>query len=170
MRTVVADGGGDEPEHLNQALHDAAIRPGWRGDDTIKLVFVVADAPPHLDYQSDVDYAIDALLASRRGIKIQPIASSGSGPVAEYVFRQLAQITSGRFVFLTYGANGAPGDRTNVNVDAYETLALDALVVRLASEEVAFQSADRPTLAALPSGAPRFDPPIVPVAAPPFLR
>ena len=170
LATVRAAGGGDEPEALNQALHDAITRPGWRGDDTVKLVFLVADAPPHLDYPGDVDYALDTLLAARRGIKISPIASSGSNPQAEYVFRQLAQLTMAKFVFLTYGADGAsPGDRTNLNVDAYETLALDQLVTRLAREEIAWQGPQAPPLPALPSGGVRTDAPIFPVAPPPVM-
>ena len=169
LATVRAGGGNDEPEALNQALHDAITRPGWRGDDTVKLVFLVADAPPHLDYPGDTDYALDTLLAARRGIKISPIASSGSNPQAEYVFRQLAQLTLAKFVFLTYGADGAsPGDRTNLNVDAYETLALDQLVTRLTREELAWQGPQAQTLPPLPTTL-RNDTPIVPVAPPPVV-
>lgn len=169
LATVRAGGGNDEPEALNQALHDAITRPGWRGDDTIKMVFLVADAPPHLDYPGDTDYALDTLLAARRSIKISPIASSGSNPQAEYVFRQLAQLTLAKFVFLTYGADGAsPGDRTNLNVDAYETLALDQLVTRLTREEVAWQGPQAPALPPLPTTL-RSDAPIVPVAPPPVV-
>ena len=46
----------------------------------------------------------------------------------------------GRFVFLTYGADGvSPGDATahQVAPDAYSTLPLDELVVQLVRDEVA---------------------------------
>ena len=54
------------------------------------------------------------------------------------MFRQLAQLTGGRFSFLTYGAAGAPvpGDTTTHHVDDYSVLSLDDLVVRLVSEEM----------------------------------
>jgi Mg-chelatase subunit ChlD len=137
LAEVRADGGGDTPEDLNAGLHQAVTGPSWRGDDTVKLMFLVADAPPHLDYQDGPDYAADVRAAARRGIKIMPIASSGLDDQGEYVFRQLAQITMGRFTFLTYGADGAsPGDQTDHHVSDYAVLALDDLVVRLVSDEL----------------------------------
>jgi Mg-chelatase subunit ChlD len=137
LTAVQAAGGGDTPEDLNAGLHEAVSAPSWRGDDTVKLVFLIADAPPHLDYQDGPDYAADVRAAARRGIKIMPIASSGLDDKGEYIFRQLAQITMGRFTFLTYGADGvSPGDKTDHHVSDYAVLALDDLVVRLVSDEL----------------------------------
>jgi Mg-chelatase subunit ChlD len=137
LAAVRAGGGGDTPEDLDAGLHEAVTAPSWRGNDTVKLVFLIADAPPHLDYQDGADYAADVRAAARRGIKIMPIASSGLDDQGEYVFRQLAQITMGRFTFLTYGADGvSPGDQTDHHVSDYAVLALDDLVVRLVSDEL----------------------------------
>jgi hypothetical protein len=97
----------------------------------------VADAPPHLDYANDYNYAEDVFEAAERGIKIFPLASSGLDDQGEYIFRQLAQISSGKFLFLTYGADGAPGDETTHHVDDYSVLSLDELVVLLVEEELA---------------------------------
>jgi hypothetical protein len=136
LREVQADGGGDTPEDLNAGFHSALTEPSWRGDDAVKLVFLVADAPPHLDYDGP-DYAEDVLLAAERGVIVHAVASSGLDDQGEFVFRQLAQVTGGRFVFLTYGADGAsPGDETTHHVDDYSVLALDDLVVHLVSEEL----------------------------------
>ena len=137
LAEVQAAGGGDTPEDLDAGLHQAVTAPSWRGDDTVKLVFLIADAPPHLDYQDGPDYATDVRVAARRGIKIMPIASSGLDDQGEYIFRQLAQITMARFTFLTYGPDGAsPGDHTEHHVSDYAVLALDDLVVRLVSDEL----------------------------------
>jgi hypothetical protein len=139
LRGVVANGGGDTPESLNAGLHDALAEPAWRDGDTIKLVFLVADAAPHLDYTDDADYAQEMVTAAERGIKIHPIASSGLDDQGEYVMRQLAQYTTGRFNFLTYGADGvSPGDRTthHVDIDDYSVLSLDELVVQLVKDEL----------------------------------
>jgi hypothetical protein len=140
---VQADAGGDTPESLNAGLHDAIAGPAW-SEDAVKLVFLVADAPPHLagepGYEDEPDYADDVVEAAAAGIKIFPIASSGLDNQGEFIFRQLAQITMGRFVFLTYGADGAsPGDSTSHHVDPedYDVLALDDLVVQLVSDELA---------------------------------
>jgi hypothetical protein len=71
-------------------------------------------------------------------------------------------------VFLTYGADGvSPGDRTTHHVDGYETLALDQLVVRLVSDELAFQGPGPITLPALPGGSPRPRPAATGQQAPP---
>ena len=52
-----AEGGGDGPESVNQALHDAVHRISWSQDEnTYRAVFLVGDAPPHMDYPDDVPY------------------------------------------------------------------------------------------------------------------
>lgn len=141
LNQVRADGGGDTPESLNAGLHDALQEVEWRGDDTIKLVFLVADAPPHLDYPDDYDYADEMLYAAQKGIKVHPIASSGLDPVGEYIFRQIGQTTMGRFIFLTY-AGGTPGEAGEERPDLeaseqdYTVDFLDGLVVHLVEEEI----------------------------------
>jgi hypothetical protein len=103
---------------------------------------LIADAPPHLDYPQDYDYAVEMEDAARRGIKIFPVASSELDDQGEYVFRQLAQYTQGRFIFLTYAGptnSGAPGETTTHHVDDYSVENLDDLLVRLVTEELAYQ-------------------------------
>ncbi|MGZ6995897.1 MAG: hypothetical protein ACXVIM_11850, partial [Acidimicrobiia bacterium] len=121
------------------AVSDAIHKPSWRGGDTVSLAFLVGDAAPHLDYANDADYAKEVFEAAKRGIKIEPIASSGLDDQGEYIFRQLAELTGGRFSFLTYGAAGAPepGDSTPNHVKDYSVLSLDDLVVRLVGDELA---------------------------------
>ena len=139
IRGVEAYGGGDEPESLNEAMHEAVHEPEWRLGDAIRLVFLVADAPPHLDYAQDYDYAVEMAEASRRGIKIFSIASSGLNQSGEYIFRQIAQHTMGRFIFLLYDG-GAEGPTTPHDVSEYTIERLDDLVVRLVEEELAVLS------------------------------
>ncbi len=143
LALVEAEGGGDYPESLNEALHRAIHAPEWRGEDSVQLIFLVADAPPHLDYAQDYDYAAEMVQAAERGIKVFPIASSGLDDQGEYVFRQIAQFTQGRFVFLTYAGpanGGSPGDETTHHVEDYSVENLDDLLVRLVEEELAYQN------------------------------
>lgn len=50
LREVTADGGGDAPEAVEPALAAALEGVGWSTDPgTVKLAFLVADAPPHLE-------------------------------------------------------------------------------------------------------------------------
>ena len=66
------------------------------------------------------------------------MASSNTDDAAEFAFRQLAQFTGARFVFLSYGAGGtAVGAGSDIAATDYEELALDDLVVRLVAEELA---------------------------------
>lgn len=136
LAKVAAEGGGDYPESLNEGLHNAIHLPEWRVEETVSLIFLIADAPPQLIYDNDYDYAEEVFEAVERGIKIFSLASSGLDDQGEYIFRQLAQISSRKFLFLTYGANGAPGDETSHHVDGYSVLSLDELVVRLVEEEL----------------------------------
>lgn len=141
LLTVRAEGGGDDPESLNEALHQAVQGVNW-ASDALRLTFLVADAPPHLDYAQDFDYVQETRVAVARGVKIYPIAASNSDDQAEYVFRQVAQQTLASFIFLTYqpGQNtGAPGDTTQHNVDpaAFTVERLDDLVVQVVRRELA---------------------------------
>jgi len=154
LMNVYAAGGGDDPESLNQALYEAVNSVSWRGGETVQLVFLVADAPPHLDYVQDYGYDLSLLQAAQRGIKINPIASRlcehrdtcasdrrAYQEQAEYIFRQLAQFTGGRYIFLAYEdtptSSGTPGTESHVGEDQYTVGDLDALVVRLIQEELA---------------------------------
>jgi len=137
-----ADGGGDEPESLNEALNTAVHGMSWRSQDTVRMVVLVADAPPHLDYDwQPFSYETDVVEAVRRGIKLFPVGASGLSEDGEYIFRQLAQFTGGKFVFLTYADGGnpesGPGVETDHDVANYSVETLDKLIVQLVQEELA---------------------------------
>ena len=136
IRGVVADEGGDNPESLNEAMHVAVHEPQWRLGRGIRLMFLIADAPPHLDYANDYSYADEMIEAHRRAIKTFSIASSGLDPQGEYVFRQIAQHTMGRFIFIVRGRGGT----TPHNVGQYTVERLDDLVVSLVEDELAHLS------------------------------
>ena len=71
-------------------------------------------------------------------MKIFAIASSGLDDQGEYIFRQIAQHTMGRFIFIVYGGDGTTGGTTPHHVGQYTIEQLDDLVVRLVQEELAF--------------------------------
>lgn len=139
LARVQAGGGGDTPEALNEALHETVHGLSWRSD-AARLVVLVADAPPHLDYGGP-QYDLDMQAALAKGIKLFAVGASGLDPVGEYIYRQMAQYTAGRFVFLTYKdaadpASG-PGSRTVHDVGNYSVQTLDKLVVKLVGDELA---------------------------------
>ncbi|MEZ5990224.1 MAG: VWA domain-containing protein [Planctomycetota bacterium] len=103
---IRADGGGDGPESLNQGLAVAVHGMAWR-PDAAKLVFLIADAQPHLDYEDDVPYTATIQDALRLGIKVHAVAASGLDGAGTIVFRQVAQLTRGKFIFIEYGSTEA---------------------------------------------------------------
>lgn len=143
----------DWPEALNEAMFTALHEMSWRDDNTVKLVFLVSDARPHINHPAEAHrYSEEMAFAAQNGIKIHPIGSSGLEPAGEFIFRQIAQYTMGHFIFLTYddsvpgtpGSNrddlnvGQPDDPTTVEEDGdYTVEQLDDLVLRLITDELA---------------------------------
>jgi hypothetical protein len=91
-----ADGGGDAPESVNQALYDAVHHISWSQDpDAYRVVFLVGDAPPHMDYQDDVKYPVTMQAAVERGIVVNTI-QCGDYAATGAQWQQIAQLTQGR--------------------------------------------------------------------------
>ncbi|VTU37404.1 VWA domain-containing protein [Variovorax sp. PBL-E5] len=140
LNALQANGGGDYPEAMNEALHETVHDLSWRGSGAIRMVVLLADAPPHLDYGGP-QYDDDMMAALGKGIKVFSVGASGLDKQGEYVQRQIAQYTGGRFVFLTYRdaadpASG-PGRETVHDVGNYSVQTLDRLIVRLVADELA---------------------------------
>ena len=140
LAQLQAGGGGDYPEALSEALHTAVHRLSWRAEGTARLLVLIADAPPHLDYGAPY-YDHDLRAAAARGIKLISVGASGLDPQGEFIMRQAAQFTGGRFVFLTYDKaalpSSGPGRETLHDVDNYSVETLDKLVVRVVREALA---------------------------------
>ncbi len=94
---VRAGGGGDGPESVNQALHEAVTRFAWPSDpSTLKLIFLVGDAPPHMDYADDVPYAESVRRARATGIVINTI-QCGDWPETTTTWQSIAAGSAGEF-------------------------------------------------------------------------
>ncbi|MGD2269714.1 MAG: VWA domain-containing protein [Desulfobacterales bacterium] len=137
---VYAGGGGDNPEDLQSALHDALQKIEWN-QDGIRIGFVITDAPPHLDYGQKYTYARAAADAKSAGIKLFTIGTGGLNVAGEYVLRQIAQYTYAKYIFLTYGETGEseggrPGSVSHHTGANYQTDKLEAIIIRLAKEEI----------------------------------
>jgi Mg-chelatase subunit ChlD len=92
-----ADGGGDAPEHVNRALYDALTKMAWhQGQNVLKLVFLVGDAPPHDDYRDVPTSRQLARRARDMGIAINAI-QCGHAHDTEASFRSIARIAGGDF-------------------------------------------------------------------------
>jgi hypothetical protein len=140
LNALHADAGGDYPEALDEALAETVHGLQWRDAGAMRLVVLIADAPPQRRRGvAPFDASIAAALA--KGIKLHAVAASGLDARGEGVFRHLAQYGGGRFVFLTYrdarDPGSGPGSDTAHDVHGYSVESLDRLIVRLVREELA---------------------------------
>ncbi|HUL82011.1 MAG TPA: vWA domain-containing protein [Gammaproteobacteria bacterium] len=92
-----ADGGGDSPESVNQALDDATNKISWSQDaDTYRVIFLVGDAPPHMDYQDDVKYPVTIAAAAAKGIVVNTIQCGGMRETVQ-PWQEIAALGRGRY-------------------------------------------------------------------------
>ncbi len=132
-----ASGGGDVPENVNAGLDVALKDLAWSSSSASRMAFLIADAPPHLDYQDVPKYSASAKKAAERGIKIFTVSASGMDDLGQAVFRQIAQVTGGTNMFVLRGGAGAQstgaGDAKSSCGGTHQNFSsgnLDQLIVR----------------------------------------
>jgi hypothetical protein len=93
-----ARGGGDWPESVNEALDVAVNKLKWTaGNDVRRIVFLVGDAPPHMDYAQDTKYPVTLAVAKQKDIIVNAVLA-GQAVDTERVWRDIAQNGNGRFI------------------------------------------------------------------------
>ena len=93
-----ARGGGDWPESVNEALDVAVNKLQWtHGGDVRRIVFLVGDAPPHMDYAQDTKYPVTLSVAKQKDIIVNAVLA-GNAADTERVWRDIAQNGNGRFI------------------------------------------------------------------------
>ena len=93
-----ARGGGDWPESVNEALDVAVNKLQWTaGSDTRRIVFLVGDAPPHMNYAQDTKYPVTLSVAKQKDIIVNAVLA-GDARDTERVWRDIAQNGNGRFI------------------------------------------------------------------------
>ncbi len=98
-----AEGGGDLKESVNESLHTVLNEINWDKDPGAKkIMLLIGDAGPHMDYHNGIDYNTEIIDARKRGIKIFTVGCSGIEKDGEREFRAIAEGTGGTFQYLTY--------------------------------------------------------------------
>ena len=93
-----ARGGGDWPESVNEALDVAVTKLSWtQGEEICRIMFLVGDAPPHMDYAQDTKYPEVLRKARERDILINAVQAGGARDT-ERVWRTIAQLGNGRYI------------------------------------------------------------------------
>lgn len=129
-----ADGGGDYPEAVHTALENAVNGHAWdESAGCVRLMFLVLDAPAH--EESDVIASLRASVeaAAKMGIRIIPVMSSGTDTLCEVLFRSIAAVTGGTYVFLT-DHSGIGGGHAEQSVGEFTVEKLNDLMVRVIRE------------------------------------
>ncbi len=93
-----ARGGGDWPESVNEALEVGVTKLSWtQGPEICRIMFLVGDAPPHMDYTQDTKYPEVIRMARDRGIIVNAVQAGGARDT-ERVWREIAQRGDGRYI------------------------------------------------------------------------
>lgn len=127
LRSFEADGGGDTPEHVSAALHDAVHRLSWTRGNGMRVMFLVGDAPPHLDYQDGHHYGRAVAEARGRGIAVETIQCGGD-PQTALVWQEIAGLGGGHYAQID-ASGGMPsmvtphdGELARLNHELAETV------------------------------------------------
>ncbi|MGH8552310.1 MAG: VWA domain-containing protein [Methylococcales bacterium] len=101
-----ANGGGDGPESVNQALYDAIHKISWSNaeQNVYRVVFLVGDAPAHMDYPDDIKYPDSLAAAAKKGIVVNAI-QCGENSETSASWQQIAQLGYGKYFQVEQGGN-----------------------------------------------------------------
>jgi len=90
-------------------LHEAVTKMSWsKNKKVLKVIFLVGDAPPHMDYKDDVKYPETCKLAVKNDLIINTVQCGKIGSTRP-IWQQIARLSEGSFVAL-----GQTGDMVAV--------------------------------------------------------
>ena len=95
LMSYSAGGGGDGPEHVNMAMKDAIDKMSW-SPGSMKMLFVVGDAPPHDDYGDGLNSRELAKRAAAAQITVHTVRCGGQVDTGA-IFTELAQLGGGKY-------------------------------------------------------------------------
>jgi hypothetical protein len=128
-----AGGGGDYPESPHLGIAELS-RLSWRpGPDVAKLAFWIGDAPHHEQDAPAMKQAIAG--AHGAGIHLYPVSASGTDDLLELTMRSAAELTGGRYLFLT-DDSGVGGPHKEPEIPCYFVTKLSKAVVRSVAMEL----------------------------------
>lgn len=132
LASQTVGGGGDYPEAVAEGL-TKTMALSWRSGSVARMAFWVADAPHHIGEEQTVRTAIDA--AVQKDVHIYPVAASGADPRTEMTMRSAAQITGGRYVFLT-DDSGIGNSHAEPHIPCYHVTKFNGALVRMVESEM----------------------------------
>lgn len=140
LRQQTASGGGDYPEAAATALRQG-VALDWRRGKGERLMFHIADAPPHdRDARAYLEAARQAAAAN---VQIFGLGASGVAAESEFLMRQAAVQTSGRYLFLT-DDSGVGNRHAEPTISCYRATDLTGLMTRVLRSELSGRRIEAP--------------------------
>ena len=107
LREFQAGGGGDAPESVNEALAEAIHKMPWSSDNKVlKIIFLVGDAPPHMDYPKGPKYPDLCREAAKKDLIINTI-QCGEMAETKPIWQEIAKLSEGSYVGISQSGNVA---------------------------------------------------------------
>lgn len=93
-----ASGGGDTPESVNEALDRSVHGLQWDAStQTKRIIFLVGDAPPHMDYQDAPKYPSVIKQARKKDIIVNTVQAGNMRETRKY-WTEMAKLGQGRYL------------------------------------------------------------------------
>lgn len=124
-----ANGGGDYPEAVPEALMAAMNSAGWDEHARARIAFLILDAPCHDDSAALAMLHEQVLNAAALGVRIVPVVCSGLDESGEYLMRAIALATNGTSFFLT-DDSGIGNRHLHPKTDTLQVEHLNDMLVR----------------------------------------
>ena len=97
LRGFFAAGGGDTPESVNEALNEAVTKMSWSADRSVlKIIFLVGDAPPHMDYPNAPKYPEICQAAMKKDLIINTVQCGGIAETTP-IWAEIAKLSEGSY-------------------------------------------------------------------------
>ncbi len=97
LRGFSAGGGGDTPESVNEALNEAVTKMSWCADRSVlKIIFLVGDAPPHMDYANAPKYPEVCQAAMKKDLIINTVQCGGIAETTP-IWTEIAKLSEGSY-------------------------------------------------------------------------
>lgn len=107
LQSFQANGGGDTPESVNEALQAAVENMTWTADrKVLKIIFLVGDAPPHMDYANGPKFPQVCQEAVKRDLIINTV-QCGSISETTPVWQEIAKLSEGSYAAIAQNGNMA---------------------------------------------------------------
>ena len=136
-----ANGGGDFPEAIPEALMAALNSAGWNEYARARIAFLILDAPCHQDSATIALLHEQILNAAALGVRVVPVVCSGLDKSGELLMRSIALATNGTSFFLT-DDSGIGHSHLKPTTDSLKVEHLNDMLVRTIVEFSAMSSCE----------------------------